>query len=99
MLELLAGAGIAAITYAAGLATGRRQRNTTTPAEICQCRHGSAFHDATGCHRTINGQILAYDDYDEPIKWEQVPCPCVRYVGPHTSYIPELDAPAREINP
>jgi hypothetical protein len=99
VIELFAGAAIAAVTYTAGVITGRRQRRSLTPAEICQCGHGSAFHDQAGCHATVQGQALAYDDFDEPIKWEQAGCACVRYVGPLTSYVPELDAPAKEIQP
>jgi hypothetical protein len=97
MVELFAGAVIAAVTYTAGFVTGRRQRRSL--AEICQCKHGSAFHDAAGCHHIVNGQILAYVGGDVPIKWEQVECPCVHYVGPSSSYIPELEAPAKEIQP
>ncbi|WP_327066828.1 hypothetical protein [Kitasatospora sp. NBC_01302] len=98
MFELLVGAALAASTYGAGVLTGRHQRRNRTPAEICQCAHGSAFHDATGCHHIVKGQGLQYRD-GVPIKWERVECPCVRYVGPLSSYIPELDAPAKEITP
>lgn len=98
MIELLVGAGIAAASYGTGLLAGRRRRKTAgPPAEICQCKHGSAFHDRSGCHHEVRGQILKYDQYARPIKWERDECPCVRYVGPLSSYMPELDGePAGE---
>jgi hypothetical protein len=87
---------IATVMYLAGWATARRGRSKT-PAEICQCDHGSAFHDGAGCHASVNGQILQYDGDYEPIKWEIAECPCVRYVGPLSSYVPELDGHTKEI--
>jgi hypothetical protein len=95
MIELLVGAGITAVSYGTGLFTGRFRRKTArvlgSLPEICQCGHGSAFHDRAGCHHVVDGQILEHDAYDEPILWERVQCPCVRYVGPLSSYVPELD--------
>ncbi len=101
MIELLAGAGILAAGWSAGFLHGRRKRRLTGPAdlEICQCGHKSAYHDAAGCHQTVKGQILKYDDCDFPIKWERVECPCVRYVGPHTPYEPTLDGAAPPPSP
>lgn len=92
MIELLVGAGIAAVSYGTGQIAGRHRRKASgPPAEICQCGHGSAYHDRSGCHHQVHGQILKYDVYATPIKWEIADCPCVRYVGPLSSYVPELD--------
>lgn len=89
---MLTGAGIAAAFYAAGILTRRRTRRIAgPPPEVCQCGHGSAYHDRAGCHHTVKGQILRYDMYSQPIKWELAECPCVRYVGPLSSYVPELE--------
>lgn len=96
MIELLAGAGIAAASYLAGHIGGRRARKTAgPPKEICQCGHKASYHDADGCHSTAKGQVLKYDGYWTPIKWEIVDCRCVRYVGPLSSYVPELDGVSR----
>lgn len=83
---------LAAAMYLAGWATGRRG-SRKPPPEFCQCTHGSAFHDGGGCHATVHGQVLKYSSYENPIKWELTECPCVRYVGPLSSYVPELDSP------
>jgi hypothetical protein len=66
------------------------------PREICQCKHGSAFHDATGCHQRLEkATVTDYDAFGKARAWESSECPCVRYVGPLSSYVPELDgAPA-----
>lgn len=92
LVSAVTGAVTAAVFYGTGFLAGRRARKTAgPPAEICQCGHGSAYHDRAGCHRTVKGQILKYDAYADPIKWEIVECQCVRYVGPLSSYVPELD--------
>jgi hypothetical protein len=78
-----------------GVAAGElrnRIRPHGTPREICQCKHGSAFHDATGCHQRIEkANVTRYDAFGNAQAWETAECPCVRYVGPLSSYVPELD--------
>jgi hypothetical protein len=73
---------------------GRRKKPSMNAVEICQCGHGSAFHDGSGCKMLVEkGVVLKYNSYGEPKMWKAAPCACVRYVGPGTSYVPELDGP------
>lgn len=93
MFELI-GASIAAAFFAAGWLTGRRDRRLTRPSqEVCQCGHESSYHDKDGCHFVIvKGTVARYDRDGVPVSWEPADCTCVRYVGPLSSYVPELDA-------
>jgi hypothetical protein len=96
MIEIVGGVLIA-VAYCAGWATARH-RAKGSPAEICQCSHGSAYHDATGCHVSIEKGAVTHYRYDGvAIAWRPANCACVRYVGPLSSYIPELDGHTKEI--
>lgn len=82
--------------FALGYFAGLRTRKAKAPApEVCQCKHGPERHDKDGCHAEVNGPTVrewSHNINRIPLSWVQVPCTCVRYVGPHTSYIPELDS-------
>lgn len=65
------------------------------PQPVCGCTHHHSYHDPeTGkCNATVKGQPLQFDRYADPIKWELVPCPCLRYSGPEplpAYYAPEI---------
>ena len=98
---------VGAVILLAGIAVGvilgrlpaRRKglRPASSPRPVCGCSHHHAYHDAeTGkCNATVNGQALQFDDYDFPVKWELVQCPCLRYSGPEplpTYYAPAIAA-------
>jgi hypothetical protein len=77
------------------------------PKEVCQCTHGVSTHDKAGCHaiefiteKEIIGEEDFFDHYTEKKGVraitnkkvvDQHECFCVRYVGPHSSYVPELE--------
>lgn len=83
----LTGAALLAAGWAAGHITARlRRAPMKPPREICQCGHGAAFHRQDGCNATIAREVGAFSV-------KHIPCPCVRYVGPSSSYVPELDGP------
>lgn len=98
MIELLVGV---ALGWVVGFTLGRRRKSEApVPEEVCQCGHGSAFHDRTGCHLILyqhEKKIIGRTAYDSPVIQEtRVPgsgeeCRCLRYVGPGSSYLPELD--------
>lgn len=88
---MLEGAAIALACLWGGFLIGRRaRRKAGPPREVCQCEHEAAFHDAEGCHVGVRGRAARFHD-GYAIDWEYVRCPCVRYVGPLTSYFPEID--------
>jgi hypothetical protein len=90
-VDLLTGAGILTAGYLTGLLTGwRNKRPPRPPKEICQCEHPASMHDKDGCRALVEAEIK-WDTYGDPSKWETRPCACVRYVGPHSSYVPELE--------
>ncbi|MFF7198320.1 hypothetical protein ACFZAM_32010 [Streptomyces sp. NPDC008079] len=76
---------------------GTRVSNVKRPdAELCQCEHGAAFHDAEGCRERnqilIKETVYRVDAYGVPTynrEWTTEPCRCVGYVGPNT--VVELD--------
>ena len=90
--DLLVGAGILATGWGSGYLLGlRHKRPPRPPKEVCQCDHPSSMHDKDGCRATV-ALATKWNSYGEPVKWEETkPCACVRYVGPHSSYVPELE--------
>jgi hypothetical protein len=93
-LILLAGAVLGAIL--ARLPARRKgPRPAEAPKPVCGCHHHHSYHDPeTGrCNALVNGQPVKFDKFEDPIKWEQVPCACLRYSGPEpmpTYYAPEI---------
>lgn len=95
MLDLVVGAGITAVAYSFGVFSGRMSKNRNGPKpEICQCGHGSNYHNSTGCHDSV--EIDKYDKLGYDVGTEWIPCACVAYVGPSSSYIPELADPVKK---
>ena len=95
--DALLGLVIEALTVvtsgAVGFVLGRSTQAATVPlAEVCQCRHGSAFHDGDGCRESVM--------VTDPLTRISVhkKCSCAHYVGPATSYVPELDGPDGPLN-
>ena len=88
MLEIFAGGITAAIFYYIGYLSGRKNKITLLK-EICSCTHASSFHDSKGCHKTKRTEV--YDQYGNWSGYQEVECRCIRYVGPASSYVPELD--------
>jgi hypothetical protein len=90
----IVGGVLVAVAYLGGWASARRGIKKP-PREVCQCKHGSAFHDAKGCHIGVKSTVKSWTDptftAPRPLEWTYAECPCVRYVGPLSSYIPELD--------
>ena len=91
MAEEITGAAAIVFSYMMGVVRGKRLKADAAPEERCQCEHLSAYHDASGCHDEIRDKPLRYDTYDEPTAWSKKRCLCVRYVGPNSSYLPEID--------
>jgi hypothetical protein len=93
--SFLAGAADALLFLGLGYQAGRRDKKQRQPApEVCRCGHGPERHDKDGCRATANGaevETWSYTVPSRPLSWKQVPCSCVRYVGPNTSYVPELE--------
>lgn len=91
-IDIVCGAAM----FLTGWASARRGSRKPAP-EICQCKHGAAFHDGNGCHVGVRGPVKKWTDptffAKRPIEWTYVECPCVRYLGPLSSYVPELDNP------
>lgn len=85
----MTGAAIAFFGYASALFLQNRIRKHS-PKEVCQCEHVSSMHDMSGCHaqREIDTQ---WNKYGEAIGHGWQSCACVRYVGPLSSYVPEID--------
>ena len=86
MLDLLAGGGLVAISYIAGVISGRIRRRITIdkdPDPICGCNHHLAMHDErTGrCSETVKTPSK-YNGGGNAIAYEYMPCTCRRYVGP-----------------
>jgi hypothetical protein len=94
-LDLLAGGGLLAAGYLAGYLTVRAKRQHSVPGqEDCTCGHPVSMHDQSGCTDQAKRPTKA-NEFGEPISWNYAPCPCVRYVGPGVSYVPEIDGPTR----
>jgi len=87
MLEVFAGGITAAIFYWIGYLSGRKNKNRLLK-EICSCTHGANFHDSKGCHQTKRKEVYSNGEW---LGYQEVECSCVRYVGPTSSYVPELD--------
>jgi hypothetical protein len=94
VLGLVVEALTAVSSGAVGFVLGRTTRpEPAAPlAEVCQCKHGSAFHDGDGCRV----RVLETDPLTQIGSRKK--CPCVHYVGPGTSYVPELDGPDGPLN-
>lgn len=60
--------------------------------EVCQCTHGAAFHDGSGCRE----RVVVRDPLT--LLSRNAKCSCAHYVGPSTSYVPELDGPDGPLN-
>jgi len=98
-LELLAGGGLVAAGYLAGYLSARAVRKRSAPGqEECTCGHPVSVHDQSGCTDQAKRATRA-NEFGEPIAWSYAPCPCVRYVGPGVSYVPEVDGPPRGRRP
>jgi hypothetical protein len=93
-LDLLAGGGLVAAGYLAGYLTARAIRQRSAGQEDCTCGHPVSAHDQSGCTDQARRESK-WDDIGVPIGWQYVPCPCVRYVAPGVSYVPEIDGPPR----
>ena len=94
-LDLLAGGGLLAAGYLAGYLTARAKRQRSVLGqEDCTCGHAVSMHDQSGCTDQAKRPTKA-NKFGEPISWNYAPCPCVRYVGPGVSYVPEVDGPSR----
>lgn len=106
MPDLLLGMIVGVTIMLTGFILGRVHRPQKgppkPPPEICQCKHAVSEHDKNGCHHvsTIYEKVIVgyreYGDGDKmPIMDKKATgsatCTCVRYVGPHSSYVPELD--------
>lgn len=86
------------VTGARAWATFRR-REPLPPAvhgDVCQCEHTSSTHDLEGCHAQVQRESRWNRDQGYPTGYEWVGCACVRFVGPASSYVPELDAAPRK---
>ncbi|NEC15490.1 hypothetical protein G3I34_25120 [Streptomyces sp. SID8014] len=63
------------------------------PEPICGCTHHLAKHDKQGtCHERVEAPV-EWDADRKPVKFEERPCNCQRYVGPEplgTVYAPEI---------
>lgn len=94
-VELVAGAGVAALAYQSGVTIGfgrgrskEREKSAKPPKLLCTCEHGLGTHDDCGpCHGQVKrpnkwGKMTGYSGSDHEIGWEYVPCPCTRYDGP-----------------
>jgi len=92
------GAWVAAVVCST-MASKQRSRAAINTTEVCQCEHGASYHDGAGCRYVIGkGRVTRYSVSGTPIEWEPAECTCVRYVGPNTSYLPEIDGPASPLN-
>jgi hypothetical protein len=90
------GAGWTAAVWTGGYLLGLRHKRPRQIQEICQCDHPSSMHDRDGC-REVEEVATKWDSWGNEIKWgETRPCQCIRYVGPHSSYVPELEGSPRE---
>lgn len=82
---------VGAVSVIIGFIMGRMHRPEKKPTgEICQCEHGASTHDKEGCHASISVENR-WDALGNPNGWRYGKCACVRYVGPSSSYVPELD--------
>lgn len=68
---------------------GQRRKADMDTVEVCQCGHYVSFHDKDGCHDT--NEVDKYNAIGDVIGCTREPCKCRRYVGPNSSYVPELD--------
>jgi hypothetical protein len=67
-----------------------RNDKEESSTDDCHCGHASVFHDSSGCRKIVTVPVK-WDDYGDESKWEQRECECLRYAGPNSSYVPELD--------
>lgn len=89
-------AAVPVAAFAGGALIGRIRRGPRP--ERCQCGHAPSFHYRTGCNAT--SRRVKYNNHGEHLGYHDFVCPCVRYVGPGSAYVPELDGPERaEIEP
>jgi hypothetical protein len=107
VIELLIGGALVLAGFILGRLRRPEKGPPAPPKEVCQCTHGVSTHDAAGCHaiefiteKEIIGEEEFFDHYTEKkgIRAitnkkvvDQHECFCVRYVGPHSSYVPELE--------
>jgi hypothetical protein len=88
------------VAFRRGFSKGETAPTAFQKTEVCQCRHGVSHHDAKGCNYAKRGKPVGWTrtysssggTEDVPSKWDQELCPCVKYVGPNSSYVPELEA-------
>jgi hypothetical protein len=99
LLDLLAGGGLVAVGWIAGYVTARTIRRRPAPGqEDCRCGHAISVHDQSGCSDQIK-RAVRWEKHGIEADWSYVACPCVRYVAPGVSYIPEIDGPPRRKQP
>lgn len=103
LLGMIVGAMILLIGFTLGRAHRPQKGPPKPPPEICQCGHAVSEHDKNGCHHvsTIYEKVIVgYEEYfggqtRHPVTDRKVvgsaTCSCVRYVGPNSSYVPELE--------
>lgn len=87
---------IVALSWAASAGKEARRaleipRTPRPPEQVCSCRHGANFHNEEGCHNVQRGVAIKWDEYGDATKYGDLPCDCVRYVGPGSLYDPGLD--------
>lgn len=70
--------------------TTKPWRKEPPSEDECRCGHASVFHDSSGCRKMVTRPVK-WDEDGEECKWVEAECECLRYVGPHSTYIPELD--------
>lgn len=96
---IMAWAGATVAWLGAVVSANTTRKSKTNTVEVCQCKHGAAFHDGAGCQTVIEqGRVTEYNYAGIPVAWKPAKCTCVRYVGPSTSYLPELDGPSSPLN-
>jgi hypothetical protein len=79
--------------FVIGTVKERRRRPRPEPRpepEICLCTHGANVHDAKGCHAEGRKRVTAIDRHNATETYVFDECTCIRYVGPNSTYIPEL---------
>jgi hypothetical protein len=87
MIYQLVQSGAARLGWTAPL---RRAVGLTQGAEVCQCGHVSSMHDKGGCH--AQEEIATqWNEYGKSVAYGWQGCNCVHYVGPLSSYVPEVD--------
>jgi hypothetical protein len=107
-MELVIGGGLVLVGFILGRLHRPRRGPPKPSPEICECDHPRSMHNSDGCHQVelITEQVIIgkeeavdyYSDkkYEQAILDEKVvdkqKCGCVHYVGPYTSYVPEIDS-------